>query len=100
MHSRGGQEYEAERSRLDWRRSYDDLRYGVHTLPEAVQQSLLSLMDVLHLEFGAIDMILQPDGQYTFLECNSQGQFYWIEAETGLPICAALAELLAKGKEE
>ncbi|MGH3889570.1 MAG: hypothetical protein ACRDYA_24270 [Egibacteraceae bacterium] len=28
------------------------------------------------------------------LECNANGQFGWLEAETGLPITAAMADLL------
>ena len=30
------------------------------------------------------------------LECNPSGQWYWLELETGLPMCAALADLLER----
>lgn len=30
------------------------------------------------------------------LECNPSGQWYWLEPETGLPMCAALADLLER----
>ncbi|MGW4639272.1 hypothetical protein ACWEN6_12125 [Sphaerisporangium sp. NPDC004334] len=40
---------------------------------------------------------LTPDGRHAFLEINPNGQFLWIEAATGLPISAAIADLLANG---
>jgi hypothetical protein len=88
----------AERTRLDWRRSYEDLRYGIHRLPAEMERRLLRFMRRLGLEFAALDLIVQPDGQYIFLECNACGQFYWIEAETGLPLCATLAAFLVAGQ--
>lgn len=29
-------------------------------------------------------------------ECNPSGQWHWLEHETGLPMCAALADLLER----
>lgn len=84
----------AEKSKIDFRKSYDDLRYGIHDLPLSIQKQLLKLMHLLHLEYAAIDMILQPDGQYVFLELNCSGQFGWIEDETKMPISKTLATLL------
>jgi hypothetical protein len=34
------------------------------------------------------------------LECNSAGQYGFVEAATGLPITSAIAELLASGLME
>ena len=43
--------------------------------------------------YGAFDFAITDDFWY-FLECNANGQFGWLEAETGLPITAAIADLL------
>ncbi len=51
-------------------------------------------MDKLGLVFGTIDLKLADSGERVFLEVNPQGQFLYIEIQTGLPISNALAELL------
>ena len=48
----------------------------------------------LGLAYGAIDLVLTPDGRYVFLEINPNGQYLWIEQLTGLPISEAIAEWL------
>jgi hypothetical protein len=48
----------------------------------------------LGLCYGAIDLILTPDGRYVFLEINPNGQYLWIEHETGLPISQGVCDLL------
>jgi glutathione synthase/RimK-type ligase-like ATP-grasp enzyme len=59
-----------------------------------VQERCVRLIERLELCYGAIDMILTPDGRYVFLEINPSGQYLWIEMETGLPISAAICDLL------
>jgi len=86
------------KSSVDWRTSYDDLKYAVHKLPKSVAQKCLDLVDRLGLVFAAVDFILTPDGRYVFLEVNPNGQWGWIEDETGLPISSAIIELLIAGK--
>lgn len=44
-------------------------------LPEEVRLKLHSLMTILKLNTGSIDMILDKDGNYIFLEVNPVGQF-------------------------
>jgi len=36
-------------------------------------------MDSLGICFGAFDLILDPNGDFIFLEVNEAGQFLWIE---------------------
>jgi hypothetical protein len=64
------------------------------TLPIELNQKILSLVGYLGLTYAAIDMRLGTDGSYTFFESNPEGQFLWIEIETGLPISDALASVL------
>lgn len=84
----------SERSATDWRQSYGDLSYGIHQLPQDIQDKCLALVRELDLQFGAIDMVLTPDGRYVFLEVNPGGQWDWIESQTGLPLANAFADLL------
>jgi len=82
-------------SRHDSRR-YEDGRtpYAVHRLPDSLEARCVALVDRLGQSYGALDLILTPDGRYVFLEINPNGQFLWIEHETGLPIVDAICDLL------
>lgn len=83
------------RTKHDWRK-YDHFNTPLraHDLPDRIASKLLALMRGFELRFGAIDMILTPDGRYVFLEINPNGQFLWIEQITGVPISDALCDLL------
>jgi hypothetical protein len=83
------------RTQLDWRH-YDvgHTPHRVHTLPDALRRACLELVARLGLRFGAIDMIVTPDDRYVFLEINPNGQWLWIEEETGLPIRDAICTAL------
>ena len=98
----GGQVFAAEihsqatrRTRHDWRR-YDlaHTPHRRHALPRDIAQRCVVLVRRLGLAYGAIDLVLTPDGRYVFLEINPNGQYLWIEQLTGLPISEAIAEWL------
>ncbi|OPG09439.1 MvdC/MvdD family ATP grasp protein [Microbispora sp. GKU 823] len=88
----------ANRSALDWRR-YDTqvTPYREHRLPDEVAARCLALMDRLDLAYGAIDVILTPDGRHVFLEINPNAQWLWIENMTGQPISQAICDYLYEG---
>jgi len=46
------------------------------------------------LSFGAIDLLLTPTGEYVFLEINPNGQWYWLELITGIPLTNAMCDVL------
>lgn len=83
-------------SALDWRR-YDvaNTPYTSYDLPETVSLKCLALTQILGLEYGAIDLVRRPDGEYVFLEINGNGQFLWAEQLSGVAVSSALARLLA-----
>lgn len=87
-------------TRHDWRH-YDDPRIGFerHALPRDVEDRCVQLVSSLGLCFGAIDLILTPEGEYVFLEINPNGQWGFIELATGYPIGEAVTDLLL-GPEE
>jgi glutathione synthase/RimK-type ligase-like ATP-grasp enzyme len=87
-----------ESTRLDWRRdSSEQVSFEAYDLPSNIEDKLLRLVGKLGLVFGAVDMIVTPDGSYTFLEINPSGQFGFVEVRTGLPISSAIADLLMAG---
>jgi hypothetical protein len=85
-------------TRVDFRRlallPAAKVKHTVFDLPAEIRAKLLALMQKLGLVFGCVDMILTPAGDYVFLEVNASGQWGWIEQITGMPITAALVELL------
>lgn len=92
------QSQQTNHTRHDWRR-YDHYNtpYFQHELPPEVEQRCVQLLERLGLCYGAIDMIITPDGRYVFLEINPNGQYLWIELATGLPISDAICDLLVSG---
>jgi ATP-grasp ribosomal peptide maturase len=85
-------------SYIDWRSDYDSLSYEVCDLPEPVAVGIVALMHAMDLVYGALDFVVGPDGEWTFLEVNAGGQYGWLEHQTGgAPITGQLADLLAKG---
>lgn len=88
-----------EETRHDWRHNALALEHKEHHLPDEIKLKCLELTKAFGLHFGAIDMILTPDGRYVFLEINPNGQWAWIEELTGLPISEALIGLLS-GRHE
>lgn len=86
-------------TKYDWRR-YDlsNTPHLPHNLPPEIEERCVRLTERLELCYGAIDMILTPDGRYVFLEINPSGQYLWIEENAGLPITAALCDLLMAGR--
>lgn len=84
-------------TRHDWRRyDYAHTPYLQHELPPEVKQRCLGLVEKLGLCYGAIDMVVTPDGRYVFLEINPNGQYLWVEQATGLPISDTIASLLSE----
>jgi glutathione synthase/RimK-type ligase-like ATP-grasp enzyme len=81
-------------ARIDWRRSEVDLAHTIHDLPEEIAQACIRLVEKLHLKFGAIDLILTPEGRYYFLEINPNGQWLWLEDKLGFMITDAIASWL------
>ena len=82
----------------DWRHCNANVDYLPHILPKKIEQLCFRLVHGFGLVFGAIDLILTPQGKYVFLELNPNGQWIWIEKLTGLPMINALVNLLETGK--
>ena len=82
------------RARLDWRADYDSLRYLPVEVPTDVEAGMLDYLRAFRLHYGAFDFVITPDDEWIMLECNPSGQWLWLHHLAGLPIPAALADLL------
>ncbi len=83
--------------RIDWRQGIDEgMEHSMFNLPEFVRDFCISFLHELNINFGCFDFIVTTKDEYVFLECNSNGQWLWIEQETGLPISKCIAETLSK----
>lgn len=82
---------------LDWRADYNALSYSVVDLPDALVKALLGYLDRLGLASGSFDLAIDREGDFHWLELNPNGQWGWLEKETGLELAAAFADLLTTG---
>lgn len=86
-----------DKGKIDWRQGYDyNLKHEIVELPERINQFCLEFLKRMKLNFGCFDFIVTPEGEYVFLECNPNGQWLWIELETGYDISKIMARNLAK----
>jgi glutathione synthase/RimK-type ligase-like ATP-grasp enzyme len=81
---------------LDWRigHSQGDMRIESYELPQKTERQCVALIKALGLSYGAIDLVMDKQGQLWFLENNSNGQWGFVEIETGQPIGKAIARFL------
>ena len=63
-----------------------DLSQYVFELPETIGAQCLELNRRLGLRFSCIDMVVSPEGDFTFLEVNPNGQWAWLEQMLSIPI--------------
>ena len=93
------QELDDENGKIDWRDGLlnGKLKHEVFELPDRIHAFCIHYLKEMNQHYGAFDFIVTPSGDYVFLECNSNGQWYWIELETGMNISGAIAEHLIKG---
>ncbi|MGH4010108.1 MAG: ATP-grasp ribosomal peptide maturase [Pseudonocardiaceae bacterium] len=87
----------SDASRVDWRADYPALSYEWVDTPPEIEKGLRGYLAEMDLTYAAVDFAIDVDGRWVFLESNSSGQYFWLEAHTGAPITAALAALLAEG---
>ena len=80
---------------IDWRKTDDPhLPHSLIDLPETVDRKLRLLMRRLNLQFGCIDLVLTPAGEYVFLEVNPSGQWLWLDDQLDLGISRSVANWL------
>jgi len=87
----------SEAAKIDWRKDGLNLidQWVETQLPREIELKLLELLDVYHVDYGAIDIILTPEDEYYFIEINAAGEFFWLDNLTdGNLISKSIADLL------
>ena len=79
---------------IDWRADYERIRYSVADVPRGIADAARRMLNRAGLAFGAFDLGLSADGKIWFYELNANGQWAWLEDESGLPLTSAMADLL------
>ncbi|WP_118972678.1 MvdC/MvdD family ATP grasp protein [Taibaiella koreensis] len=85
-----------DNAKVDWRREGLELldQWDPYELPEDIREKLLRLMDVYQVNYGAIDIIVNPEGDYYFLEINSAGEYFWLDRLIEGQISEQIAKVL------
>ena len=80
---------------LDWRVTEPEkLTHVPDTLPDSYIAKLRQMLEIFGLHFGAFDIICDNDDTLYFIELNPNGQWYWIEILTGMPMAKAMVTLI------
>lgn len=95
------QSQKSELASVDWRR-YDIPNTPHYPMqpPVEIKEKVNKFMQSLDLQFGAMDFIVTPSGDWYFLEINTMGQWLWIEDLTGLGISDSIVNILLTKKGE
>jgi glutathione synthase/RimK-type ligase-like ATP-grasp enzyme len=86
-----------ERARVDWRKEGNRLlrAWSPYSLPPDVAERLLQLAARLGLSYGAVDIVVAPNGRHVFLEINPAGEWFWLDDVFGpRALSTAIAETL------
>ena len=70
------------------------LEHCPHVLPEDVVLMVREFVSRMGLKFSAMDLVIDKDGKYWFLENNCNGQWLWIEYLTKMPMIESMTSLL------
>lgn len=81
-------------NKLDWRRNYKGLKYGLIDCPPLILEQCKNLLNDFQLNYGAFDFIVDENDQWFFLEVNPNGQWLWLEYELQIPISEKIVKYL------
>lgn len=86
------------RTQVDFRDFGAQVRYEAAQLPAEIERRCLEFVHGYGLTYGAIDLIVDTEGDYVFLENNPGGQFLFVEQRVPeLKMIDAVAECLIAG---
>lgn len=88
-----------EAGRLDWRRSQQELDarddYEIVDIPGPVRDAIFAYVQTMGLHYGVFDFVVGTDDYYYFLECNSDGQWGWLEKDPATKATQPISHMLA-----
>lgn len=84
-----------ELTRVDWRYGNGYLEFKARSLPLDVIERLRKYMRASGIVYGVFDIIVDPEDEYWFLECNFEGQWAWLEEKYHAGIPQSIAKAIA-----
>jgi glutathione synthase/RimK-type ligase-like ATP-grasp enzyme len=60
------------------------------------EQRCHALVSMFKLRYAALDFLLASDGTEYFLEMNPDGDWCWLEPQTGLPLTSTMADYISR----
>jgi glutathione synthase/RimK-type ligase-like ATP-grasp enzyme len=88
------------RTATDWRDMSAEILFEPAVLPPDVERRCLDFVHSYGLTFGALDLIVTPQGDHVFLENNPVGQFLFVEQLVPeLDMTGAVARCLVEAAE-
>lgn len=82
-------------SKVDYRRyDFENVKYEKIEIPEKVSLFCSKILTHYGLHFGAFDFIKSKNGEYVFLELNPNGQWLWLEEQSGYNLTKEVADNL------
>ena len=86
---------DSEISKVDYRRyDLENVCYHQVEIPEKVRLFCSKMLTYYGLNFGAFDFIYSKDRKYFFLELNPNGQWLWLEEQSGYNLTKEVADNL------
>lgn len=83
---------------VDWRKLENcGMLFEYTELPEKIKYLCIQLTKEFKLEFGAIDLAIDDNGEYIFFEINPNGQWAWLDKNLNYNIANEIANLLFNG---
>jgi hypothetical protein len=70
---------ENEQTKVDWRHPGVEFPRKEARLPDGVRDFCLAMTKHYGLNYGALDFIVTPAGEYVFLELNPNGQWMFVQ---------------------
>jgi hypothetical protein len=90
--------YTTDDAKDDWRKHTGpsgQVVFKSEVFPDEQRQKCLQYLGRFGLRFGTFDFIENGEGKITFLECNANGQYRWLEEGLDFPISRAIASELS-----
>lgn len=82
----------SEKSKIDFRRyDFQNVAYERVDLPESMTTFCKNMLEHYGLFFGEFDFILTPAREYVFLELNPNGQWLWLQLQSGYNLTKDIA---------
>ena len=80
-------------NKVDWRKLNNNVKYSLCEIPDSIYNKCIDFLHSSEIQFGCFDFIVK-DNIWYFLEMNSNGQWAWLEFETGTGISEEIVRVL------